>query len=270
VLRRLRDALPDEAARGVLLLQGGKTLPVDATDGEILFRQEAFFHHLFGANEDGLYGTLDVRSGKSAVYVPRLPAEYGVWMGKLQPPSYYQAKYGVDAAHYVDELPAALEAAGARVLHVLSGVNSDSGLDLPRVAFDGDAAFEYETAAALPALREARAHKTRGELDAIAYVNRLGSEAHVLMMRAAKAGAMEYQLESVFRHHTYSAGGCRNQGYTPIVASGANGAVLHYGHAGAPNDRQLRDGDMMLLDCGEVVVVCLCVRGCFFVGEGAF
>ena len=41
-----------------------------------------------------------------------------------------------------------------------------------------------------------------------------------------------------------------NKGYTPIVASGPNGAVLHYGHAGAPNDRQLGGGDMMLLDCG--------------------
>ena len=30
-----------------------------------------------------------------------------------------------------------------------------------------------------------------------------------------------------------------------IVFSGDNGAVLHYGHAGEPNDKLVNDGDML-------------------------
>lgn len=40
--------------------------PVYATDGEMLFRQEAYFHYLFGVNEDGFWGAVDVRDVSNA------------------------------------------------------------------------------------------------------------------------------------------------------------------------------------------------------------
>ena len=69
-------------------------------------------------------------------------------------------------------------------------------------------------------------------------------------MRTVRPGDMEYQLESTFLSYCYRTGGSRSPMYGPIAASGPNGAVLHYGHAGAPNDRQMRDGDNVLVDYG--------------------
>ena len=73
-------------------------------------------------------------------------------------------------------------------------------------------------------------------------------------------------VRAVEQHWCYYLGACRNMSYTCICASGGNGAVLHYGHAGAPNDRRVVDGDMCLFDqgaevstmCCRVVPVCVC------------
>jgi len=76
------------------------------------------------------------------------------------------------------------------------------------------------------------------------YANKICSEGHKYVMTKTKPGDYEYNIEANFMHNIYSKGGCRNTAYTCICASGENSAVLHYGHAGAPNDRKIEDGDM--------------------------
>ncbi|KAL5544070.1 hypothetical protein UlMin_007854 [Ulmus minor] len=71
-------------------------------------------------------------------------------------------------------------------------------------------------------------------------------------------------------HHTYMYGGCRHCSYTCICATGGNSAVLHYGHAAAPNDRTFEDGDMALLDMGAEYNFCGSDITCSFPVNGKF
>lgn len=77
------------------------------------------------------------------------------------------------------------------------------------------------------------------------YASRISSEAHRSVMRKVKGGMYEYQAEAMFKHYIHYVGGSRHVAYTCICASGGNGAVLHYGHASAPNDKKINDGDML-------------------------
>ena len=137
------------------------------------------------------------------------------------------------------------------VLLTLGGVNSDSGKFCKEAAFDGISKFQVDNEVLHPVISELRVFKTPLELDVLRYTNKISSDAHREVMSKIRVGMTEYQLESIFQHHCYYNAGARFMSYTCICATGENGAVLHYGHSGAPNDRILRDGDMALFDMGS-------------------
>ncbi|KAL2555234.1 Metallopeptidase M24 family protein [Forsythia ovata] len=240
--------------RGFVFLQGGEEQTRHCTDHIELFRQESYFAYLFGVREPGFYGALDIATGESILFAPRLPDEYAVWLGEIKPLSYFKERYMVSAVHYTDEITKVLhqqyQGSGNPLLYLLHGLNTDSNNFSKPADFEGIDKFKTDLNTLHPILTECRVIKSELELTLIQFANDISSEAHVEVMRKTKVGMKEYQLESLFLHHTYMYGGCRHCSYTCICATGDNSAVLHYGHAAAPNDKTLQDGDMALLDMG--------------------
>jgi len=240
----------------VVLLQGGGDQGVcegDSSDVGPVFRQESYFHWTFGVLEPDFFGMVDLTSGRSVLYQPRLPEDYAIIMGHIPTAQEIKDRYKVDEVRFVDEMADHLKSvhgSTAPTLLLLEGPNTDSGKTARPAAFDGMSAFSTNRTLLHPELAELRVYKTPLELDALRYANKISSEAHMHVMRTMKPGMMEYQAEATFRHHTYFYGGARHVCYTCIAGGGASGAVLHYGHAGAPNDQQIKDGDMCLFDFG--------------------
>ncbi|CAD5187904.1 uncharacterized protein LOC135582740 isoform X1 [Musa acuminata AAA Group] len=256
LVRALRDhlAASSRPTRGFVLLQGGEEQTRYCTDHAELFRQESYFAYLFGVREPGFFGAIDVASGKSFLFVPRLPADYAVWLGEIKPLSFFKERYMVDLVFYVDELVLVLHdhsnEPGKPLLFLLYGLNTDSNNFSKPAAIEDMNKFDTDLSTLHPILTECRVIKSKMELDLIQYANDVSSEAHIEVMRRIRSGMKEYQLESIFLHHIYMYGGCRHCSYTCICATGENSAVLHYGHAAAPNDRILEEGDMALFDMG--------------------
>ena len=255
--KKLVDALAAKSiATGVILLRGGISSTRFDTDHEHLFRQESYFAHLLGVREPDCWALIELPSGRTTLLIPRLAPAYAVWMGAILPPEHFRKQYHVDACGFTDEVSATLSAALAASpgpVRVLDGSNSDSDLNLATIlptaeAIPAGATVDAESLYDVAA--ECRVCKSADEIDLMRYVSWVSSCAHASVMADVKSGMMEYQLEALFLFHCAYYGGCRLSAYTCICACGPNSSVLHYGHAGAPNDRCLKDTDMALLDMG--------------------
>lgn len=151
---------------GVVLLQGAPTAYRFDTDHELFVRQESFFQWAFGVKEPDFYGSVDVATGKATLFIPRLPAEYAVWMGRIKEPEEFRAAYEVDEVHFTDEL-AEFWPAKTRLL-LLEGTNTDSGNNAQPASFAGQERYERDTTALFEHIVELRVIKTALEQEVLA------------------------------------------------------------------------------------------------------
>ncbi|XP_044520121.1 xaa-Pro dipeptidase [Gracilinanus agilis] len=271
--KRLCDRLrknPAVQKSSLVLLQGGEDTNRYCTDTGVLFRQESFFHWAFGVTEPGCFGTIDVDSGKSTLFVPKLPESHATWMGKIHSREHFRKKYAVDDVQYSDEIATVLTSLTPSVLLTLRGVNTDSGSICREASFEGISQFKVNNTLLHPEIVECRVIKTDMELEVLRYTNKVSSDAHREVMKAVKVGMKEYEMESLFEHYCYSRGGMRHTSYTCICGSGENAAILHYGHAGAPNDKTIQDGDLCLFDMGGEYYCFSSDITCTFPANGKF
>ncbi|KAK7913516.1 hypothetical protein WMY93_013727 [Mugilogobius chulae] len=231
----------------VVLLQGGEQKQRYCTDTDVLFRQESFFHWAFGVTEPDCYGAIEVDSGKSILFVPKLPESYATWMGEIFSKDHFKQKYAVDEVHYTSDIVDVLSNLNPALLLTLRGLNTDSGSTCREASFQGISSFQVNNTLLHPVIVECRLLKTDMELEVLRYTNRISSEAHKMIMKNVKPGQMEYEMER-----------------------GHNASILHYGHAGAPNDKTIQDGDMCLFDMGGEYYCYSSDITCSFPANGKF
>lgn len=233
-----------------ILLEGGKDISFNDTDININFRQESYFQYMFGVKEPGCFGCVRIDTFQTTLFVPRFPPEYGVWMGRLLSTDEYKCMYEVDEVQYVDQLDSFFTDRSPKTIYTLNGQNTDSGLFAKPATFTGIEKHAVDQNTLFPVIAECRVIKSSLEIEVLRYVAKVSSDAHIKVMQFMQPGRHEYEGESVFLHYAYAVGGCRHTSYTCICGSGENCSILHYGHAAAPNDKSVRDGDMCLFDMG--------------------
>lgn len=234
--------------------------------------QESYFQYLFGVSEPDFFGIVRVSDGHTTLFAPHLSPEYEVWMGPIDSSEDIKKKYEVDEVFFTNAIDQVLTDKKPSLLLTLSGVNSDSGKTYHPATFKGIEKFAQDADILFPIIAECRVIKSAAELEVLRYVARISSDAHkkVMKMPFLKTRHFEYQAEAVFLAHSYYVGGCRHMSYTCICGVGNNSAILHYGHAGAPNNREIKNGDMCLFDMGANYFGYCADITCSFPANGKF
>jgi len=223
-------------------------------DVEYHYRQDSDFQYLTGFGEPESVAVLipGRPQGEYVLFVRDRDPARETWDGVRAGPEGAVSEYGADDAFPVTDideiLPGLLERCprvfytmgvhpefDQRVFGWVNGLRAQAkkGLHAPQefVALDHF-------------LHEMRLFKSRPELDAMRHAARIAAGAHQRAMRTAAPGRMEYEVMADILHefHRQKA----DISYHPIVGSGPNACVLHY----VSNDRQMKDGDLLLIDAG--------------------
>ena len=95
------------------------------------------------------------------------------------------------------------------------------------------------------AIAELRVIKSRAEIEVMRECARISSLAHIEVLRSAKPGMYEWELEALYEFTIKKLGG-QGFGYAPIIPSEPKWYDSHY----SENSRKIEDGDMVMPDVG--------------------
>jgi Xaa-Pro aminopeptidase len=261
-----RERLAKSLEQGTLLMFGA----TEAAPG-LRFRQDNDFFYLTGNEALNAALVMDVVSGQSHLFMPKLsPTEIrfegGNW---LDEPDAAQ-KYGFASIQPLTALHEFLarrrrSSSGATLWMRLSdrdevsGGRADAAIsaarrlsnpfaqhlseDAHRVQAIRQLFPSYELRDVTPRLDRLRLIKTEREIEILRYNGRISAEAIKRAIEATTPGRFEYELESEATYWMLKHG-LQGAAYPAIVGSGPNGNQWHY----EANGRQMKSGDLVVMD----------------------
>ena len=228
---------------------------VRSHDTNYRYRQNSDFFYLTGFEEPEAIAVIaPAREKKFTLFVRPRDLDQEIWYGYRAGVEGARRDYSADEAFTIDQFDAKLTEIldGPRVLYYAFG-HTDSGIDqkiiqqLTMMRESNRKPFEPPTTIIDPStiLHEMRVLKSPEEIEVMQRAADIAAEAHVEVMKTARPGMMEYEVEAMVEAYFRKAG-ASGSSYTSIVGGGGNATILHY----IDNKDELKDGDLLLLDAG--------------------
>lgn len=259
-LKQRREKVCDAIGEGALaLLQGADTPPSHG-----LFRQYNDVYYLSGVEEPHAYLLLNGRSRKATLFLAHQKDDEGEVLSPDRPDRAKELT-GVDAVRGIEDLASHIHNAPVvytpfrhgegfnesrdNLWHWYANVVSDPwdgrlGRTAHFIRSIKERYPQIEIRNLSPVMENLRLIKSAREQDLLRRAGQLSAYGVREAMRSTRPGVMEYQIDACMRY-VYLNGGARDQGYRAIIAGGPNVWYAHY----KQNDRDLKDGEWVLVDC---------------------
>lgn len=224
-------------------------------DVEYAFRQNSDFYYLTGFDEPNAVAVfVPGRSqGHYVLFCREFDESTVLWVGASAGLEGAVNEFGVDDAFPIDDiddiLPGLLE--NKNRLYFPMGAQPD--FDQQLMDWSQQVRSRSRAGVSAPAefissdhiLHEMRLIKSTQEIKQMKKAAKISVVAHQKAMQCTRPDMYEYQVDAELKHY-FMSNGAQFEAYPAIVGGGENGCVLHY----TQNNKQLNDGDLLLIDAG--------------------
>ena len=237
--------------RSIALLRAAAPARKNA-DEDYRYEQDSDFFYLTGieAPLSALVLYPEAQRAKQTLLIEKPEPRLEEWTGKRMTADEAKARSGVESVGVYDQLEQMISSALGRVdtLYV----------PYPAVAFDAPLPDELQfinrirerfphlaIVRADPLLARQRVTKSPEEIALLKQAIEITGLGLSAAMKSSRPGMFEFELQAVLEK-AYKDNRSEDVGFNTIVASGCNACTLHY----ETNERQIKDGDLVLVDTG--------------------
>lgn len=226
-------------------------------DAHYPYRFDSYFYYLTGFREpEGvlvIVAEIDRSASKHILFCRDKDETREIWDGFRYGPDVAKETFGFDAAYSISRLDELMPDILANQPSIFYAVGQDAAWDSRITGWINQLREQVRKGVSAPAkffdsrllLDEMRLIKSPEEIEVMKKAAMISIDAHRRAMQMARPGLYEYEIEAEFLY-IFRQRGAQAPAYTPIVAGGANACTLHY----IENNKQLNDGDLLLIDAG--------------------
>ncbi|EXA66264.1 aminopeptidase P, N-terminal domain protein [Acinetobacter baumannii 348935] len=250
-----RDILAGEMGLRSIAIIATSPVALRNRDADYKYRADSSFFYLTGFAEPEAVAVIETFDTEEEGYTYSLfcrerDREMEIWNGYRAGVNGAVDDYEADEAYAIDLLDEEILTKLQNKDKLFYRIGHNAEFDARVAKWIATASGESRRGTSAPAqimqldriVDEMRLHKDENEIELMQLASDISAEAHTLAMQKVRPGMMEYALEAEL-NYVFGKNGCVPS-YNSIVGGGENACILHY----VENDKELKDGDLVLID----------------------